>query len=300
MFSDVIALFEYSPLSFFVTVTILGLIVGSFLNVVIFRLPKIMENEWFCECRELLVDELKPTDKKKDKESTEPEILTLSKPASTCPKCSHKIKVIENIPLLSWLFLKGKCSNCKNPISVRYPIIETVSGVLSLAIAMHYGVSIQTLFMLFLTWSLITLTMIDFDKMILPDQITLPLVWLGLLLNLNGLFVGIEQAVIGAMVGYLSLWSIFWLFKLITGKEGMGYGDFKLFAVFGAWFGWELLPVLILMASLVGAIIGISLMLFKNHESSKPIPFGPYLAIAGWITALWGDGIWQWYLGMLV
>ena len=300
MFSDVIALFEYSPLSFFVTVTILGLIVGSFLNVVIFRLPKIMENEWFCECRELLVDELKPTDKKKDKESTEPEILTLSKPASTCPKCSHKIKVIENIPLLSWLFLKGKCSNCKNPISVRYPIIETVSGVLSLAIAMHYGVSIQTLFMLFLTWSLITLTMIDFDKMILPDQITLPLVWLGLLLNLNGLFVGIEQAVIGAMVGYLSLWSIFWLFKLITGKEGMGYGDFKLFAVFGAWFGWELLPVLILMASLVGAVIGISLMVFKNHEGSKPIPFGPYLAIAGWITALWGDGIWQWYLGMLV
>ncbi|MDG1732112.1 MAG: A24 family peptidase [Thalassotalea sp.] len=300
MFSDVIALFEYSPLSFFVTVTILGLIVGSFLNVVIFRLPKIMENEWFCECRELLVDELKPTDKKKDKESTEPEILTLSKPASTCPKCGHKIKVIENIPLLSWLLLKGKCSNCKNPISVRYPIIETVSGVLSLAIAMHYGVSIQTLFMLFLTWSLITLTMIDFDKMILPDQITLPLVWLGLLLNLNGLFVGIEQAVIGAMVGYLSLWSIFWLFKLITGKEGMGYGDFKLFAVFGAWFGWELLPVLILMASLVGAVIGISLMVFKNHEGSKPIPFGPYLAIAGWITALWGDGIWQWYLGMLV
>lgn len=300
MFSDVIALFEQSPAIFYSTVTILGLIIGSFLNVVIYRLPKMMENEWFCECRELLVDELKPSDKKKGKVATEPEVLTLSKPASTCPKCGHKIKIIENIPVLSWLFLRGKCSSCANPISARYPIIESVSGVLSLVIAMHYGVTIQTLFMLILTWSLITLTMIDADKMILPDQITLPLVWLGLLLNLNGVFIGIEQAVVGAMVGYLSLWSIFWLFKLVTGKEGMGYGDFKLFAVFGAWFGWELLPVLILMASLVGAVIGISLMVFKNHEGSKPIPFGPYLAIAGWITALWGNDIWQWYLGMLV
>lgn len=299
MFSDVIALFEYSPLSFYITVTILGLLVGSFLNVVIFRLPKMMENEWFCECRELLEDELKSTDSKQ-KKAIKPEVLTLSKPASTCPKCGHKIKIIENIPVLSWLLLKGKCSSCANPISARYPIIESVSGILSLVIAMHYGVTIQTLFMLILTWSLITLTMIDADKMILPDQITLPLVWLGLLLNLNGVFIGIEQAVVGAMVGYLSLWSIFWLFKLITGKEGMGYGDFKLFSVFGAWFGWEVLPVLILMASLVGAIIGISLMLFKNHEGSKPIPFGPYLAIAGWITALWGNDIWQWYLGMLV
>ncbi|TRX52850.1 prepilin peptidase [Thalassomonas sp. M1454] len=296
------ALFEQSPSMFYTTITILGLVIGSFLNVVIYRLPKMMENEWFCECRELLADELKPVDKKqnKAKQEKEPEALTLSKPASTCPKCGHKIKILENIPVLSWLFLKGKCSNCSNPISARYPIIETVSGILSLVIAMHYGVTIQTLFMLILTWSLITLTMIDFDKMILPDQITLPLVWLGLLLNLNGVFIGLEQAVVGAMVGYLSLWSIFWLFKLVTGKEGMGYGDFKLFAVFGAWFGWELLPVLILMASLVGAVIGISLMVFKNHEGSKPIPFGPYLAIAGWITALWGDSIWQWYLGMLV
>ena len=317
MFSDVIALFEQSPAIFYSTVTILGLIIGSFLNVVIYRFPKMLEQEWFCECRELLADELKPAEsdlkktKSKKAKSTEQEAeitklpettekLTLSKPASTCPNCGHKIKVWENIPVISWLMLKGKCSSCANPISVRYPIIESVTGILSLVIAMHFGVTVQTLFMLLLTWSLITLTMIDADKMILPDQITLPLVWIGLLLNLNGVFIGLEQAVVGAVVGYMRLWSIFWIFKLVTGKEGMGYGDFKLFAVFGAWFGWEVLPLLILMASLVGAIIGISLMVFKNHAGSKPIPFGPYLAIAGWITALWGQGIWQWYLGLLV
>ncbi|WP_068544844.1 prepilin peptidase [Thalassotalea crassostreae] len=295
--SDVIALFEQSPAIFYITITILGLIVGSFLNVVIFRLPKMIEAEWRCECREFLADELKPT-KETENKSVE-EVVTLSKPASTCPKCGHKIKAIENIPVISWLVLRGKCSSCSNPISARYPIIETVTGVLSLVIGMHYGVTWATVFMLALTWALITLTMIDFDKMILPDQITLPLVWIGLLLNLNGVFVGLEQAVIGAVVGYMSLWSIFWLFKLITGKEGMGYGDFKLFAVFGAWFGWEVLPLLILMASVVGAIIGIGLMVFRNHEGSKPIPFGPYLAIAGWITAIWGSGIWAWYLGLI-
>ncbi|WNC72986.1 A24 family peptidase [Thalassotalea psychrophila] len=294
MFSDVIALFEHFPIIFYVTITILGLVIGSFLNVVIYRLPKMLENEWRCECREFLDDELKPA-----KELAKLEELTLSKPASTCPKCGHKIKVWENIPVLSWLFLKGKCSSCTNPISARYPIIETVTGITSLVIGVYFDVTWQALFMLILTWALIALTMIDVDKMILPDQITLPLVWLGLILGLNDVFVSIDQAVIGAIVGYMSLWCIFWLFKLITGKEGMGYGDFKLFAVFGAWFGWQLLPLLILMASLVGAIIGISLMVFRNHESSKPIPFGPYLAIAGWITALWGEGIWVWYLGML-
>lgn len=297
MFSDVIALFEQSPIIFYVTITLFGLVIGSFLNVVIYRLPKMLENEWRCECREFLKDELKPVAKKDHKE---PEVLTLSKPASTCPKCGHKIKVWENIPVISWLFLKGKCSSCANPISPRYPIIETVTGITSLIIGMYFGVTWQALFMLVLTWALIALTMIDIDKMILPDQITLPLVWLGLILGLNDVFVSIDQAVIGAVVGYMSLWSIFWIFKLVTGKEGMGYGDFKLFAVFGAWFGWQLLPLLILMASLVGAIIGISMMVFRNHEGSKPIPFGPYLAIAGWITALWGEGIWAWYLAALV
>ncbi len=296
--SDVGAMFEHSPATFYVTCTVLGLVIGSFLNVVIFRLPKMLENEWRAECREFLADELDAA-KTKANQAKEQEI-TLSKPASTCPHCGHKIKAIENIPIISWLFLRGKCSRCSAPISARYPLIETVTGVLSLVIAMHYGVSWQTLFMLLLTWCLISLTMIDYDKMILPDQITLPLVWIGLILNVSGTFVNLEEGVIGAIVGYMSLWSIFWLFKLITGKEGMGYGDFKLFAVFGAWFGWQVLPLLILMASLVGAIIGISLMVFRNHEGSKPIPFGPYLAIAGWITALWGDGIWAWYLAKLV
>ncbi|WP_394172639.1 prepilin peptidase [Thalassotalea litorea] len=312
--SDVISLFETlfesSPYVFYGAVLLLGLIIGSFLNVVIYRLPKMLEQEWFCECRELLEEELNDKGSKALRASrAEPgsssqenkgQTLSLSKPASTCPYCGHKIKIWENIPVISWLFLKGKCSSCKKPISIRYPTIELITGVLSAVIAAHYGVTWTTLAMLVLTWCLIALTMIDFDNMILPDQITLPLVWLGLLLNLNGMFVDLQTAVIGAVAGYMSLYTVFWLFKLVTGKEGMGFGDFKLFAVFGAWFGWQLLPLLILMASLVGAIIGISLMVFRNHEGSKPIPFGPYLAIAGWITALWGEGIWSWYMGMLV
>ncbi|WP_281277699.1 prepilin peptidase [Thalassotalea mangrovi] len=303
MFSDLTSLFEQSPLFYFSTVFILGLVIGSFLNVVIYRLPKMLEQEWYCECRELLSQELNEKGSKALKasriEAEKSGILSLSKPASSCPNCGHKIKAWENIPVISWLLLRGKCSSCKEPISIRYPAIELVTGLLSVAIASHYGVTWVTVAMLLLTWCLVALTMIDFDKMILPDQMTLPLVWIGLLLNLNGMFVSIETAVIGAVAGYMSLYTVFWLFKLVTGKEGMGYGDFKLFAVFGAWFGWQLLPLLILMASFVGAIIGISLMVLRNHEGSKPIPFGPYLAIAGWITALWGEGIWQWYLGLL-
>ncbi|QBY04840.1 prepilin peptidase [Thalassotalea sp. HSM 43] len=295
MLSDLTTLFEQSPGFYYSFALILGLIIGSFLNVVIFRLPKMIEAEWDCECREFLADALK--DSAKDKE---PQTVTLSKPASTCPKCGHKIKVWENIPVISWLLLRGKCSSCANPISARYPIIETITGISTVVIAMHFGVSWQAAVMMVLSWCLITLTMIDFDKMILPDQITLPLVWIGLILGLNNVFVSLDQAVIGAIAGYMSLWSIYWLFKIVTGKEGMGYGDFKLFAVFGAWFGWQVLPMLILMASLVGAIVGISLMVFKSHEGSKPIPFGPYLAVAGWITALWGEGIWAWYMGMMV
>ncbi|WP_371188161.1 A24 family peptidase [Thalassotalea maritima] len=293
MFTDVLSLFEQQPAVYYTTITILGLLIGSFLNVVIYRLPKMLEQEWACECREFLADEI---DKKKIKPT---EQVTLSKPASTCPHCGHKIRAWENIPVISWLFLRGKCSSCAKPISARYPIIELVTGIASLIVVSYYGVSVQAAVMLVLTWCLIALTMIDFDKMILPDQITLPLVWLGLILGLFNVFVPLEQAVIGAIVGYMSLWSVFWLFKLITGKEGMGYGDFKLFAVFGAWFGWQLLPLLILMASLVGAIVGISMMVLSNHERSKPIPFGPYLAVAGWITALWGEGIWAWYIGLI-
>ncbi|GAA6204085.1 A24 family peptidase [Thalassotalea sp. SU-HH00458] len=296
MFSDVITAFEYYPLSFYITVVIVGLTIGSFLNVVIFRFPKMLEQGWYKECREFLADELKDTTEKAKKT----ESITLSKPNSTCLHCNHEIRYYENIPIISWLFLKGKCSQCKTAISIRYPIIEAATAGLSVVVALQYGVTPITFYVLILTWGLICLTMIDFDHMLLPDQFTYPLLWLGLLININGTIVPLDQAVIGAVAGYMSLFSVFWLFKLITGKEGMGHGDFKLLAVFGAWMGWQLLPLLILMASAVGAIIGISLMIFKNHAREQAIPFGPYLAIAGWICLLWGEGIWQSYLSFIM
>jgi leader peptidase (prepilin peptidase)/N-methyltransferase len=288
--SEFIYLLESNSPFFYGFIFILSLIIGSFLNVVIYRFPKMLEQGWYQECREFLADELKHSPSKDEAP------LTLSKPDSTCPHCKHSIRFYENIPVISWLFLKGKCSQCKNKISVRYPLVEISTAVLSLVIAQHFGVSLMTFYTLILTWGLIALTMIDFDHMLLPDQIVLPLLWLGLVVNLSNGVVPIEDAVIGAIAGYTSLFTIFWLFKLATGKEGMGFGDFKLFALFGAWIGWQLLPLLILMASVVGAIIGISLMLFKNHQKGQAIPFGPYLAIAGWTTLLWGDKIWFWYL----
>jgi len=293
-FDHLSQLFIQSPTFFYIAVALISLIIGSFLNVVIYRTPKMMEYVWYHDCREFLAEEVANV---KAKKLTK---ITLSKPDSTCPNCDHKIRFYENVPVLSWLFLKGKCSQCTNKISARYPIIELSTMLLSLIVAQHFGATISTLWVLLLTWCLITLTMIDFDHMLLPDQITLPLLWLGLLININGTFIPLTDAVIGAAVGYMSLFSVFWLFKVITGKEGMGYGDFKLFAVFGAWIGWQLLPVLILMASVVGAIVGITLMLFKNHQREQGIPFGPYLAVAGWITLLWGDGIWSWYLQKLL
>mgnify|MGYP000305087329 CR=1 FL=1 len=290
MFEQTLLFFQQSSPAFYAFVVILSLIIGSFLNVVVYRLPKMMHNAWTVECREFLADELKDT----TPEEVEP--LTLSTPNSTCPKCGHKIRFYENIPVISWLLLRGKCSQCKDSISIRYPLVEVTTALLSLIIALQFGVSIETLLLLVLTWGLICLTLIDFDHMLLPDQIVMPLLWLGLLVNINDTFVPLNDAVIGAAVGYMSLFSVFWLFKLLTGKEGMGHGDFKLFALFGAWIGWQLLPILILMASVVGAVVGISLMLFKNHQREQAIPFGPYLAVAGWITLLWGQGIWSWYL----
>jgi leader peptidase (prepilin peptidase)/N-methyltransferase len=283
--------------------------IGSFLNVVIYRLPKMLEQGWYKECREFLADELtvKTLDESLEQNSTSSDNtlttsdnISLSKPASTCPQCGHSIRFYENIPILSWLLLRGKCSQCKNAISVRYPLVEATTAGLSLVIAMHYGVTLNTLFILVLTWGLICLTLIDYDHMLLPDQITLPLLWLGLLVNINGLIIPLESAVIGAVTGYMSLFSVFWLFKLITGKDGMGHGDFKLLALFGAWLGWQLLPLLILMASVVGAIVGISLIVLKRQNREQPIPFGPYLAVAGWITLLLGEPIWSWYLSSLV
>jgi leader peptidase (prepilin peptidase)/N-methyltransferase len=288
--SEFIYLLENNSLFFYGFVFILSLMIGSFLNVVIYRFPKMMEQEWYQECREFLADEIKETPVK----DISP--LTLSTPDSTCPHCQHKIRFYENIPVLSWLVLKGKCSQCKNSISARYPLVEISTALISLVVAHHFGVTSLTCYALLLTWGLITLTMIDFDHMLLPDQIVLPLLWLGLFVNLNNGIVPLQDAVIGAIAGYSSLYIVFWLFKLATGKEGMGFGDFKLFALFGAWIGWQLLPLLILMASVVGAFIGISLMLFKDHQKGQAIPFGPYLAIAGWITLLWGENIWSWYL----
>jgi len=292
--TDFISLMNSNQTFFFGVTFIFSLMIGSFLNVVIFRLPKMLEQGWKKECREFLADELT-----KPKSQSEKEFITLSTPSSSCPSCQHKIRFYENIPVISWLVLRGKCSQCRSKISLRYPLVELTTAILSVVIAAHFGVTFTTLFLLILTWGLVCLTLIDFDHMLLPDQITLPLLWLGLLVNLNGAIVPLNDSVIGAVAGYMSLFSIFWLFKLITGKEGMGHGDFKLVAVFGAWIGWQLLPLLILMASAVGAVIGISMMMFKNHQREQAIPFGPYLAIAGWITLLWGNGIWAWYLSYL-
>lgn len=319
LFTHLVFTFENNLTIFYCVVALFSLLIGSFLNVVIYRLPKIMEQGWYKECREFLADELAIPDAKtetaaevknktdiknlttetKSQVETQAEKkqeITLSKPDSTCPSCGHLIRFYENIPVISWLFLAGKCSQCKNKISARYPIIELTTAFLGTVIAINYGVTSTALFILLLTYALICLTMIDFDHMLLPDQITLPFLWLGLLVNINGAIVPLHDAVIGAAVGYMSLYCIFWAFKLLTGKDGMGYGDFKLVALFGAWIGWQLLPLLILMASAVGAIIGISMMLFKNHQREQAIPFGPYLAIAGWITMLWGNIIWKLYL----
>jgi len=292
--TDVITLMTNSTAYFYAIVFVFSLLIGSFLNVVIYRLPKMLEQGWKSECREFLADELaKPI-------KADENLITLSTPSSSCPSCKHKIRFYENIPVISWLFLRGKCSQCQEKISLRYPLVELATALLSVVIAAHYGVTFTTLMLLVLTWGLIALTLIDVDHMLLPDQITLPLLWLGLLVNINGAIVPLSDAVIGAVAGYMSLFSIFWLFKLITGKDGMGHGDFKLVALFGAWLGWQLLPLLILMASAVGAVIGISLMVFKNHQREQAIPFGPYLAIAGWITLLWGNSIWSWYLSSLI
>ena len=290
MLEQTLLFFQQSAIAFYVFIIIFSLMIGSFLNVVVYRLPKMMHNAWYMECREFLSDEIKSIPAKAVDD------LTLSKPDSTCPKCGHKIRFYENIPVISWLLLQGKCSQCKNSISFRYPLVETATALLSLLIATQFGVSVETLLLLILTWGLICLTLIDLDHMLLPDQIVMPLLWLGLLVNLDNTFVSLSEAVIGAAVGYMSLFSVFWLFKLLTGKDGMGHGDFKLFALFGAWLGWQLLPILILMASVVGAMVGISLMVFKNHQRQQAIPFGPYLAVAGWVTLLWGKAIWSWYL----
>jgi leader peptidase (prepilin peptidase)/N-methyltransferase len=275
------------PWLYFSLVLLFSLMIGSFLNVVIHRLPIMLEREWQAEYRSYFAP---------DEEATAAERYNLMVPRSACPHCGHAITALENIPLLSWLWLKGRCRDCQTPISVRYPLVELMTALLSVAVAMTVPPGWSTLAALLLTWVLVALTFIDLDKMLLPDQLTLPLLWGGLLFNLAGGFVPLADAVIGAMAGYLVLWSLYWAFKMLTGKEGMGYGDFKLLAALGAWLGWQALPIVLLLSSLIGAIIGIGLIALRKHHQGKPIPFGPYLAIAGWIALLWGDTITRWYL----
>lgn len=275
------------PWLYFSLVFLFSLMIGSFLNVVIHRLPIMLEREWQAEYLGYLNPEAQPQQEER---------YNLMVPRSACPHCGHAITAMENIPLLSWLWLKGRCRECQAPISARYPLVELLTALLSLVVAATFAPGWGLLAALLLTWVLVALTFIDLDKMLLPDQLTLPLLWAGLLFNLTGGFVPLADAVIGAMAGYLVLWSLYWAFKLLTGKEGMGYGDFKLLAALGAWLGWQALPIVLLLSSLVGAFIGIGLILLRNHHQNKPIPFGPYLAIAGWIALLWGDTITRWYL----
>ena len=291
--SLVIELFTIYPSYYLCTIFYLGLLVGSFLNVVILRLPVMMERDWQQQCCELL--ELDDPESNKEKG-----LFNLLTPRSHCPGCKHQISAIENIPVISYLFLKGKCKKCGNKISLRYPLIELVSALSAVIVAYYFGVSYQAMFAICLTWALIALSMIDFDHQLLPDDITLPLLWLGIIINIFSIFTDIESSVLGAIFGYVSLWSVYIIFKIVTGKEGMGHGDFKLLAVLGAWFGWQLLPLIIILSSLVGAVVGISLMLFKSHDRNTAIPFGPYLAIAGWISMLWGPYIMSAYLNAVI
>lgn len=279
---------EFLGINWGLVAGILGLCIGSFLNVVIHRLPKMMEREWHAQCADLCreLPEL-------------PAELTLSKPRSRCPDCGHQISALENIPVVSYLLLRGRCSSCGVRISLRYPLIELLTAILSVCVAWHFGFGLASLGALIMLWALIALAMIDLDTQLLPDSITLPLLWCGLAFNLIGTMTDLASSVLGAMLGYLSLWSVYWGFKLFTGKEGMGYGDFKLLAALGAWLGWQMLPVIILMSSVVGAIFGIGLIFFTPHGRNTPIPFGPYLAAAGVIALLWGPQLTRTYLGLL-
>lgn len=274
------------PAVFALAAGLLGLMVGSFLNVVIHRLPIMMERDWAAQCAEL---------KSEAPPAFEP--LSLARPRSRCPQCGHQIAALENIPVISWLLLRGRCKGCAAAISLRYPLIEALTGMLFALAAWHFGFTVAGLGALIFVAALLALTAIDFDTQLLPDDITLPLLWIGLALNAFNVYTDLKSAVIGAMAGYLSLWSVYWLFKLFTGKEGMGYGDFKLLAALGAWLGWQMLPLTILLSSLVGAVVGIALMAFARHGRNVPIPFGPYLAAAGAIALVWGKPLTRAYLG---
>ena len=292
MFDNFVVAFQSSPWLFYFSVVFIGLSVGSFLNVVAYRLPKMMERGWKRECHEFL--ELKPPQTEDDEKK-----FNLATPASACPHCGHKLHAWENIPVISYLFLKAKCSSCGSKISMQYPAVELITAIASLLAAYTFGVTIQTVAALFFTWALITLTLIDLKTQLLPDSITLPLLWLGIFLSLFDVFTDLTSSVIGAMAGYMILWSVYQLFKLLTGKEGMGFGDFKLLAALGAWVGYSYLPQIILVSSVVGSVFGIAMLIIGKTRQQQPIPFGPYLAVAGWVALLWGETINSTYLSFL-
>lgn len=282
-------LFLNQPHLFTTYTLVLGLIIGSFLNVVILRLPVMLKHDWIAQCNDLLGNQTVGNKVP----------FNLIRPRSHCPSCGQQISALDNIPVISYLLLRGRCRHCKAPISFRYPAIELLTAILSGIVAWKFGFTWQTMYALLLTWSLISLSFIDIDHQLLPDDITLPILWIGLCLSMFGLFTDMQSAIIGAMAGYLSLWSVYKLFKLLTGREGMGYGDFKLLALFGAWLGWQVLPMIILLSSLIGTVIGLSMILILGRDRQLPIPFGPYLAIAGWIALLWGDEINSAYLNFV-
>jgi len=292
VFENISLVFQYSPWLFYSTVLLFGLCVGSFLNVVVYRLPLMMERDWKLECHEFL--ELKQPKLEQSLLS-----LNLASPASTCPNCGHVLHFWENIPVISYIFLKAKCSSCATKISAQYPAVELLTGIASLLVAYKFGVTIQTLAALFFTWVLIALTLIDLKKQLLPDNMTLPLLWAGIFFSFFELFTDLKSSIIGAMAGYLILWSVYHLFKLLTKKEGMGFGDFKLLAALGAWAGFSYLPQIILLSSVVGSVAGITMLVTGKTKQQQPIPFGPYLAVAGWIALLWGETINQTYLSFL-
>ncbi|MFM7786315.1 MAG: prepilin peptidase [Gammaproteobacteria bacterium] len=280
--SDLQALLTSHAELVYAGIVVFALIIGSFLNVVILRLPVMMDRAWRQECRAVL---------------DSPEIsglqgeVSLIYPPSTCPHCSHRIRPLENIPVVSWLAMRGRCSACNERVSIRYPLVETLSAVLAVAVIWKLGLIWQAGAALLFTWALLALTVIDLDHQLLPDSITLPLLWLGLVINAHGTFVPLASALWGAVFGYLTLWSVYWAFKLATGKEGMGFGDFKLLAALGAWTGWMALPTIVLLSSFLGAVAGICMMAFRGMSRGTPFPFGPFLAAAGWVTLLWGSDL---------
>jgi leader peptidase (prepilin peptidase)/N-methyltransferase len=287
--TQMLELFQVNPIAWVTVVFFLSLLVGSFLNVVIHRVPIMLDREWKAQAEQLLQPAAS------DAAPSQSAPYNLFVPRSACPKCGATITAAQNVPVISWLLLRGKCAKCGVKISARYPIVELSTAILSALVAWKFGVAWYTGAALLLTWALIALSVIDFDTQLLPDNITLPLVWAGLLISLApsipdlGLPVDPRSSIIGAAVGYLSLWSVFQLFKLVTGKEGMGYGDFKLFAALGAWLGWQMLPLIIILSAFTGAVVGILLIVVRGRDRNIPIPFGPYLAAAGWIALMWGD-----------